>query len=625
MMPYKLVRRVKPSVSNVTTLRSAHAPKGGITLTINGERKHFPGGQFIDEHELVHATPEQLKKIVITNDLFDTAEEDLPVANVAPEKIKFEATTARKIGTQLKKLPDGKLGNEFLVGFSDGQQARVLGRNGDEAKRRAVEERIGRESAPAPSEVIAKNFEEAVKPPTKQPWEMRQKEWTDGHIKSPGMHFEHVRQALAAGKHVPQEVLDDYPQLAKPAIGDAATAKIIAELESMPGADRRRVAGFMVSRKSDNLFRIEKQSGKGYEEGTASEIAAYIKKETDSQKLYGPKLKDALARADAFQEPEYGTPELAEYLEMAGEAFDALPVGTPVVSLDDRSKGRAGKIVVDPATGKKRVKLDGEDGFGSNDVEPMDPALSWRRTPEEMAAAEEKRKADEAALPKQGGMFEEEESNSSEIPDSSVEEEALANHPEVQAILDSGWHSHVRPENQPIMLKAMNDAAGMEQGPLRKEIDSLKWTQTVAGSKRPDYAESDARRTGLINIYNKRLDAERLKAKGERKEQTAKDRAEAIAQQKEWEKTGKLPDGRKMPEEGDEVFMTVGGAFGLPTAIKGNIVRAKDGRLQVKVTGGGDALGLGHVGSSTQDWTPQWNVYGDPELKGNDILETSKS
>lgn len=46
-----------------------------------------------------------------------------------------------------------------------------------------------------------------------EPWEIKQADWIDGHIKSPGLHGEHVRLALAAGKPVPAEVLADYPDL----------------------------------------------------------------------------------------------------------------------------------------------------------------------------------------------------------------------------------------------------------------------------------------------------------------------------------------------------------------------------------------------------------------------------
>jgi len=64
----------------------------------------------------------------------------------------------------------------------------------------------------------------------KEPWEMAQKEWIDGHIKSPAMHWEHVRIALTEGKPVPPEVLAEYPDLqkAKPAV---PTRESIIELD----------------------------------------------------------------------------------------------------------------------------------------------------------------------------------------------------------------------------------------------------------------------------------------------------------------------------------------------------------------------------------------------------------
>ncbi len=63
---------------------------------------------------------------------------------------------------------------------------------------------------------LQKKREELAATVAKEPWEMKQSAWTDGHIKSPGMHRERVRRALAAGKTVPPEVLEKYPDLANP-------------------------------------------------------------------------------------------------------------------------------------------------------------------------------------------------------------------------------------------------------------------------------------------------------------------------------------------------------------------------------------------------------------------------
>ncbi len=48
----------------------------------------------------------------------------------------------------------------------------------------------------------------------REPWEMTQAEWCD-HIKSPALHYEHIKRAQAAGKSVPAEVLADYTSVSK--------------------------------------------------------------------------------------------------------------------------------------------------------------------------------------------------------------------------------------------------------------------------------------------------------------------------------------------------------------------------------------------------------------------------
>ena len=46
-------------------------------------------------------------------------------------------------------------------------------------------------------------------------WKIPRDQWVDGHIKSPAMHWECVRLALAKGHKVPAKVLKDYPDLVK--------------------------------------------------------------------------------------------------------------------------------------------------------------------------------------------------------------------------------------------------------------------------------------------------------------------------------------------------------------------------------------------------------------------------
>ena len=159
-------------------------------------------------------------------------------------------------------------------------------------------------------------------------------------------------------------------------------------LSSIPQGDRSRVNGFMVQRQGPDAYRIENQSGKGYVAGTAAEINDYIDRELKSQKAYGKQLPEALARAESFEEPDWTD---AAGTERAARGFDSLPKDTPVVSLDEHAgtHGRTGRIVKDEQ-GRNRVKLDGEDGYATNHVEPMNKALSWRKPVGEDAAKPEK-------------------------------------------------------------------------------------------------------------------------------------------------------------------------------------------------------------------------------------------
>lgn len=79
-MKYKLVRR--PSVSSVTTLATAHAPKGGITI----KGKKFRPGEFVPDTHLEHATDEQKAKLEMRQDLFDEPAEAIPPETPKPDQ-----------------------------------------------------------------------------------------------------------------------------------------------------------------------------------------------------------------------------------------------------------------------------------------------------------------------------------------------------------------------------------------------------------------------------------------------------------------------------------------------------------------------------------------------------------
>ena len=89
----------------------------------------------------------------------------------------------------------------------------------------------------------------------KQPWQLTQKEWVDGKVKSPAMHREHVEQALNKGFTVPPEVLKDYPDLEKSLqaappplkVGDPikihGTEMLLVDQQRIEGADYEIFSG----------------------------------------------------------------------------------------------------------------------------------------------------------------------------------------------------------------------------------------------------------------------------------------------------------------------------------------------------------------------------------------------
>ncbi len=149
-----------------------------------------------------------------------------------------------------------------------------------------------------------------------------------------------------------------------------------------------------------------------------------------------------------------------------------------------------------------------------------------------------------------------------------------------------------------------------------EELDSLYREHMDAVNRGENRSEAgrDYLNSKLVPEYSRRHKLKRETAKKERvaarKEQAAAD----IREQQEWQQTGTMPDGRQMAKAGDKVSMTMGGAFGMPMHITGDVVEAKGGRLKVKISGSSDPLGLGHVSSKVVDWTPQWTVEGDPHV-----------
>jgi hypothetical protein len=146
-------------------------------------------------------------------------------------------------------------------------------------------------------------------------------------------------------------------------------------LASIPHGELGYVAGIPVRRTDTNTYRLETPTG--HVSGDASTIAARIERELKDQKPDQKRIDAATARAAAWEEPNpFQHPERHDE---ETKAFHALPRGARVVSLDDKTRGRIGQIVKDDA-GNSRVQFDGVDGLSTSDyVEPLDPALSWRR------------------------------------------------------------------------------------------------------------------------------------------------------------------------------------------------------------------------------------------------------
>lgn len=74
------------------------------------------------------------------------------------------------------------------------------------------------------------------------------------------------------------------------------------------------------------------------------------------------------------------------------------------------------------------------------------------------------------------------------------------------------------------------------------------------------------------------------------------------------------PDGRWKARAGDEVYQVVGGAFGMPASIRGSVfAHGGTGELRVRVSGAGDAMGIGqYAGRKVLPYGPEWTVKDDP-------------
>jgi hypothetical protein len=147
------------------------------------------------------------------------------------------------------------------------------------------------------------------------------------------------------------------------------------------------------------------------------------------------------------------------------------------------------------------------------------------------------------------------------------------------------------------LFRKGDDAGLRAMGMSDQQIEMMKKPDFAGRTGFPDYMMSN--NNGVIGSTRKRLEAA-VKARDQSAE---KDVGRAT-----------YPDGRLIPVVGDQVFQALRGAFGMPASIRGEVYSA-GGEMRVRITGGGDALGVSQVRGGTQKLTPAWTVVNDPELK----------
>lgn len=259
----------------------------------------------------------------------------------------------------------------------------------------AYHEAKGRERVPTRREIQVRPEPEKPKGevtpperPAKEPWQMTQKEWVDGHIKSPGMHREHIRLAIKAGKPVPAEVLKDYPELVK-AKGPEVTrereegyADLTAEVEAV----HVKLSGYKKPNSLIATRELDVLEAKGIDVSEAREAlenyTSIDRGDYDSAEDYADdrasawdEFLEAVGAIDATEvevkpvpkpdlTPHYGPPETAsaemkvQWNRMLGEVRRQYPLGEPVLENEAKRLGVTPKemqlIIADERFGKHK-------------------------------------------------------------------------------------------------------------------------------------------------------------------------------------------------------------------------------------------------------------------------------
>jgi hypothetical protein len=174
----------------------------------------------------------------------------------------------------------------------------------------------------------------------------------------------------------------------KPVSSDLEREKAInhyhPRLSEIPEGDLHHVWGHLIRKTGPDEFRTETE--RGHLTGPANVVLDHISRQWKAQKPHLGKIGGAMARVEAWHEPDI----FKEHDRAAREAaaFEAMPHGAEVVSLHPTTFGRVGEVVKQAEavpTGKtvmrNRVRLAGSPEFSSSDVEPLDEKHSWRKTP----------------------------------------------------------------------------------------------------------------------------------------------------------------------------------------------------------------------------------------------------
>jgi hypothetical protein len=156
-----------------------------------------------------------------------------------------------------------------------------------------------------------------------------------------------------------------------------ATADHAPAITSIPPGELGWVAGHQVRNVGGGKFQVETQ--KAYRTGSPAEISSLINDSWRRASAERSPIEKALARADAFTEPDwFGGGKAAEDV---ARRKAAVPEGARGVSLEPQTRGRPGTVVRDPETEAAHLQLDDTPAHTAGNFEPLDSSHSWR-TPE---------------------------------------------------------------------------------------------------------------------------------------------------------------------------------------------------------------------------------------------------